>query len=79
MKVTLLGATGSVGQECLKQCLQAGHEVTVLLRSPEKLSPALRDKVTVVQGDGLVRVDVARAVPPDTEAILFAVGVDEKT
>jgi len=79
MNVTLFGATGDLGQECLKQCLEAGHTVTVLVRSPGKLQPALRDKITVIEGDGLVASDVARALPRSTEAILFAVGVDEKT
>ncbi|MCB1688055.1 MAG: NAD(P)H-binding protein [Halioglobus sp.] len=79
MNVTLFGATGSLGQECLKQCLEAGHTVTVLVRSPSKLPPALRDSITVIEGDGLVADDVARALPPGTDAILFAVGVDEKT
>ena len=79
MKITLFGATGSLGQECLKQALEAGHTVTVLVRSPSKLPPAVRDRITVVEGDGLVAADVARALPAGTEAILFAVGVDEKT
>ena len=79
MKITLFGATGSLGQECLEQALEAGHTVTVLVRRPSKLPPALRDRITVVEGDGLVAADVARALPAGTEAILFAVGVDEKT
>ncbi len=79
MKVTLFGATGSLGQECLQQCLDAGHVMTVLVRSPSKLPTALRDRVTVVEGDGLIAGDVARALPPGTDAILFAIGVDEKT
>ena len=79
MNVTLLGATGSLGAECLKQCLEAGHAVTVLVRSPNKLPAALRDRITVIEGDGLLAADVARALPPGTDAILFAVGVDEKT
>jgi putative NADH-flavin reductase len=79
MKVTLFGATGSLGRECLAQCLEAGHAVTVLVRNPDKLPPALRDRITVVQGDGLVLADVARALPRGTDAVLFAVGVDEKT
>jgi putative NADH-flavin reductase len=79
MNVTLFGATGSLGGECLSQCLEAGHAVTVLVRSPDKLPAALRERVTVIQGDGLVADDVARALPPGTDAILFAVGVDEKT
>ncbi len=79
MKVTLFGATGSLGRECLEQCLQAGHDVTVLVRSPDKLSEALRDQITIIKGDGLVFDDVARALPPGTDAVLFAIGVDEKT
>lgn len=79
MNVTLFGATGSLGRQCLEQCLLAGHEVTVLVRNPDKLPDALRAKITVIKGDGLVPEDVARALPRGTDAILFAVGVDEKT
>jgi len=79
MRVSLFGATGSLGSQCLAQCVAAGHAVTVLVRNPDKLDPELREQVTVVKGDGLVAADVARAVPPGTDAILFAVGVDEKT
>jgi putative NADH-flavin reductase len=79
MKLTLFGATGAVGSECLKQSLEAGHEVTVLVRTPSKLPAQLRDRITVVQGDGLSAEDVARALPPDTDAILFAIGVDARS
>lgn len=79
MKVTLFGATGSLGHECLEQCLQAGHDVTVLVRSPDKLPQALRQRITVIKGDGLSIDDVARVMPRGTDAVLFAVGVDEKT
>ena len=34
MKVSLFGATGALGSECLSQAIEAGHEVTVLARSP---------------------------------------------
>ena len=79
MKVTIFGATGQLGRECLKQCLEADHEVTVLVRTPGKLPDALRDMVTVVQGDALSPADVMRALPVGTQAVLFAIGVDEKT
>lgn len=79
MKVSLFGATGDLGGECLRQCLEAGHEVTVLVRSPQKLAADLAQKVDVLQGDGLVLEDVARAVPAGTDALMFAIGVDEKT
>ena len=79
MKVSLFGATGNLGRECLDQCLQAGHKVTVLVRSPEKLPIDLRDAMTVIKGDGLIAGDVARAIPSGTDAILFTIGVDERT
>ncbi|MBJ7538432.1 NAD(P)-dependent oxidoreductase [Marinomonas transparens] len=49
MKIALLGATGMLGKPVLEAILSEGHDVTVLVRSPEKLG-ALRDKVTVVEG-----------------------------
>jgi len=79
LKVTLLGATGSLGSECLRQCIDAGYRVTVLVRNPDKLPSDIRGSIEIVKGDGLVFEDVARAMPPGTDAVLFAVGVDEKT
>lgn len=79
MKITIFGATGNVGKECLQQCVAAGHEVTVLARTPSKIPEALRSKITLVEGDGLVYEDVLRAMSKGTDSILFAVGVDEKT
>lgn len=79
MNITLFGATGGLGSECLQQALAAGHHVTVLLRNPNKLPEHLRHKVTVVQGDALKLDDVRKALPRDTQVILFAIGVDEKT
>jgi putative NADH-flavin reductase len=75
MKITIFGATGALGNECLKQSLEAGHEVTVLVRSPSKLSGELRERVTVIEGDALDASDVAKALGSDTDAILFTVGV----
>ncbi|SES65310.1 NAD(P)-dependent oxidoreductase [Thalassotalea agarivorans] len=79
MKITLLGATGDLGLECLKQSIAAGHDITLLVRTPAKLSAELAAKVQVVQGDGLELEDVRKAIPAETQGILFAVGVDEKT
>lgn len=75
MKIAIFGATGALGAECLAQCVSAGHEVTALVRSPDKLPDNLRDRITVVEGDGLVAVDVERALGGGVEAVLFAVGV----
>jgi putative NADH-flavin reductase len=79
MKITLLGSTGSLGQECLQQCLDAGHDVTVLVRSPNKLPDNAKNLITIIEGDALSFDDVITAMPQGTDAILFAIGVDEKT
>ncbi|MCB1616269.1 MAG: NAD(P)H-binding protein [Pseudomonadales bacterium] len=79
MKISLFGATGNLGRECLQQCLEAGHELTVLVRTPDKLPTAMRNKVDVIQGDALLFADAARAIPDGTDAVLFAIGVDEKS
>ncbi|MBW2275542.1 MAG: NAD(P)H-binding protein [Deltaproteobacteria bacterium] len=77
MKVTIFGATGLLGRECLSQCLEAGHEVTVLVRTPSKLPEGLRDRITIIEGDGLDPEAVEKALADGAEGILFAVGVDK--
>jgi putative NADH-flavin reductase len=79
MRVTIFGATGLLGRDCLSQCLEAGHEVTVLARTPSKLPAELRDRITVIEGDGLDPGAVERALAEGTEAILFAVGIDRRS
>ena len=76
MKITIFGATGALGSECLTQTLDAGHEVTVLVRSASKLPTHSRQQIRVVEGDGLRAGDVEQALPSGTEAILFAIGVE---
>lgn len=39
MKIALIGATGFVGSAILKEALGRGHEVTAIVRHPEKLTP----------------------------------------
>ena len=79
MKVAIFGSTGNLGQECLQQCLEASYEVTVLVRNLNKLPDGVKDRVTIVEGDALSFDDVILAMPEGTDAVLFAIGVDEKT
>lgn len=79
MRISLFGATGSLGRELLAQSVDAGHEVTVLVRSPDKLATEYAGRVQIVKGDALAAADVDAAIPAGTDAILFALGVDEKT
>ncbi|HQR05122.1 MAG: NAD(P)H-binding protein [Proteobacteria bacterium] len=79
MKITIFGATGNLGSECLHQALAAGHEVSVLVRTPQKLRATPDARLSILQGDALNPDDVRLALPEGTAAILFAIGVDERT
>ncbi|MGW0945469.1 NAD(P)-dependent oxidoreductase [Streptomyces sp. NPDC002623] len=73
MKLTVLGATGPTGRQILEQALSAGHEVTVLVRSLDRLPEAARDRVTVVTGDATRAADVERALA-GSEVVISALG-----
>jgi putative NADH-flavin reductase len=72
MKFLVLGATGSVGSEIVKQALDRGHALTAFVRSPEPLE-AFRDRITIVQGDLLNRLNLARVLEGQ-EVVLSAMG-----
>jgi putative NADH-flavin reductase len=76
MNITIFGATGALGSECLRQALEGGHDVTVLVRSPDKLPTEARLRVDVVEGNALDGEAVRRALSRDTDAVLFAIGID---
>src|SRR6266550_3396651 len=42
MKLTVFAATGGIGRQVLEQAIAAGHEVTAVVRNPEKLSREVR-------------------------------------
>ncbi|HEX6005417.1 MAG TPA: NAD(P)-dependent oxidoreductase [Burkholderiales bacterium] len=42
MRIALIGATGFVGSALLKEALDRGHEVTAIVRHPDKLVPRER-------------------------------------
>ena len=50
MKITLLGATGGLGQEILKQGLELGHSINALVRTPTKLQTK-HERLEVIQAD----------------------------
>lgn len=60
MKIVLIGATGFVGSAILKEALDRGHEVTAIVRHPEKLQ--LHAKLHSQKGDVYNADDVARLV-----------------
>jgi putative NADH-flavin reductase len=72
MKIALFGASGKTGQHLLRLALEAGHEVTALVRTPAKISlthPNLR----LVQGDLQDRLKVEQALQ-GADAVLSTLG-----
>jgi putative NADH-flavin reductase len=73
MNLTVFGASGRTGRPLVQQALDAGHHVTAFVRSPAKLT-IQHANLTVVQGDVTDGTAVARAITPDTDAVLVALG-----
>jgi putative NADH-flavin reductase len=61
MKLLVLGATGGIGLEIVRQALEHGHSVTAFVRSPVRLEP-FQGQITVIQGDVLSSAELRRTV-----------------
>jgi putative NADH-flavin reductase len=72
MRILVLGATGSVGRLVLREALDRRHQVTALVRSPQKLGE-LASRIRVVQGDALDASAVETAVAGQ-DAVVYALG-----
>ena len=79
MKITIFGATGGVGSECLKQAVEARHDITILIRNADKLPSNIRERINAIEGDALNASDVASALENDPDAVLFAIGYDKNS
>lgn len=62
MKLLVIGATGGTGQHLVSDALAKGHDVTVLVRHPDRI-PASSDRLHIVAG----------SLPDDTAALASAV------
>jgi putative NADH-flavin reductase len=51
MKLTIFAATGGIGRQILEQAIEAGHDVTAVVRNPQKLPGELSRQVRVVTAD----------------------------
>ncbi len=72
MNLVVLGATGRTGRLVVEQALAAGHTVTALVRSPQKLTtrnPNLR----VVAGEATDAAAVSRALD-GADAVISTLG-----
>lgn len=57
MKIALIGATGRAGSEILKELVRRGHQVTAIVRNPEKVQAQVN--VTAKKGDVFDREGLA--------------------
>jgi putative NADH-flavin reductase len=72
MKMLVIGATGGTGRCVVENALQAGHEVTALARSPQKIA-LQHERLRIVQGDVLHADAVLRAMRGQ-QAVICALG-----
>ena len=72
MNLTVLGAAGATGTQLAGQALTAGHHVTALVRSPEKLT-ITNPSLHVVQGDATDRAAVSHAMK-GADAVISTLG-----
>src|SRR5215469_4991994 len=72
LRLVVIGATGGIGRAVIDQAKQRGHDVTALVRTPEKLG-SLAQRVHVIRGDPLDTEVVKRAIGGH-DAVLSALG-----
>lgn len=75
MSIVITTPTGNIGNRALKQLLQAGAEVSVIVRQPEKLSDSIRGRVKVHQGS-LTDVDLVTKAFQGAKAALWVTPAD---
>ncbi len=74
MKLIIFGATGAVGLHLVKLALEQGHTVTAFTRSPQKVTPANNERLTIIRDDVLDPLTVERAIT-NQDAVLCALGM----
>jgi putative NADH-flavin reductase len=73
MNLLVVGATRGIGLQLVKQALEAGHAVTVLVRDPRRLS-LQHERLTVMTGDIRDAEAVSRAMPGQ-DAVCCTIGI----
>jgi len=73
MKLTIFGATGATGTCLAEQAAAAGHDVTVVVRDPARLTVAGRHRLRVVTADVMDPAAIIPAVA-GADAVLSAIG-----
>jgi putative NADH-flavin reductase len=72
MRIIVFGASGGVGQEAVRQALEADHEVTAFVRNPSRML-LQHPNLAVIQGDGMDQEAVSHAIKGH-DAVVCCVG-----
>src|SRR5262245_66287526 len=70
MSIVITTPTGNIGKHALQQLLQAGADVSVIVRQPEKLSDSIRGRVKIHQGS-ITDVGLVAKAFQDAKAALW--------
>ena len=76
MQITILGATGQIGKSTIREALNSGYQVKVLVRSPDKLGD-FKNEVSIVKGDLLDGKAMAEAFRGSNAVLNLSGGVKE--
>mgnify|MGYP005749219887 FL=1 len=77
MNILILGATGRVGSQIVTYALNDSHNVTVLVRSPEKIQ-IINENLTIIKGNVLSKQDIERAIH-GIDLVISALNTDGTT
>ncbi|WP_123041076.1 NAD(P)-dependent oxidoreductase [Cohnella candidum] len=77
MNLLILGATGRVGSQIVTHALHDGHQVTVLVRTPEKIQ-INNENLSILQGNVLNKNDIVRAMH-GIDVVISALNTDGTT
>lgn len=72
MKVALIGASGHVGSRILAELARRGHQVTAIVRNPEKVAAV--DGVQAVKGDVYDRAGLSKLLAGHDAAVVGGAG-----
>ncbi|MEV8532993.1 NAD(P)H-binding protein [Streptomyces sp. NPDC051211] len=74
MKLTVFGASGGVGREVVRQALDAGHEVTAVVRDPGRLGVPAHPLLLIATVADLTDADALLPVLAGRDAVISALG-----
>ncbi|MFN2236516.1 MAG: NAD(P)-dependent oxidoreductase [Anaerolineales bacterium] len=72
MRIAVFGGTGGTGRQVIEQALDAGHQVSALVRDPDRLSEASK-QAEIFVGDVLNTQNVAETIS-GADAVVVSLG-----